>query len=247
VAPSRVGEIEEIRAAFLEATRALSERTRALRDSETRYRQLFDRSPAGIVLTTAGGRVVQCNDAFARILGYASRDAVLAANAQRFYADPGDRDRLLARLAADETAGNVELGFVRLDGRRIHVLMHVARVAGLAPAEFQAALIDISDHKQAEALRNVALLANAAAHEINNPLTVLAGDLELLRRETDGVPAVERRIARMRGALERIRAIVAGMGRITRLEIAERSSQAVPEMLDIQKSSAGAAPDRGDV
>mgnify|MGYP003536488912 CR=1 FL=1 len=37
--------------------------------------------------------------------------------------------------------------------------------------------------RRAETLRAVAKLANAAAHEINNPLAVIVGRLELLRRD----------------------------------------------------------------
>jgi CheY-like chemotaxis protein len=91
--------------------------------------------------------------------------------------------------------------------------------------------------RQAAELRAVMLLAAAAAHEINNPLTVVKGELQLLERalrDTD-----DGRAARIAGAIEaadRIAAIVARLRRITRIESTGLSAN-VPDMLDIARSS----------
>src|SRR6185503_11009695 len=53
------------------AEEALREREAQLRRSEERYRLLFERSFVGIFRTGRDGVVLDCNDAFARILGYA--------------------------------------------------------------------------------------------------------------------------------------------------------------------------------
>jgi nitrogen-specific signal transduction histidine kinase len=74
----------------------------------------------------------------------------------------------------------------------------------------------------------------AAAHEINNPLTVVSGEVQLLARASSGV--AESRIASMLEALERIRKVVARMSRINRLERADPVTS-LPEMLDLKKSS----------
>jgi len=84
--------------------------------------------------------------------------------------------------------------------------------------------------------RAVTALARAAAHEINNPLTVIVGSMELLqRRLTAGGPEL-RWIERAVDASQRIREIVARMTHITRVE-ASGSFPGVPAMLDIQRSS----------
>ena len=49
-----------------------------LRDSEQRYRLLFERNLAGVYRSTAGGRMLECNRAFAKMMGYASPAEVLA-------------------------------------------------------------------------------------------------------------------------------------------------------------------------
>lgn len=90
--------------------------------------------------------------------------------------------------------------------------------------------------REATALKSVAALANAAAHEINNPLTAIVGHLDLLgQRLPPGTPEAEW-ATRGRDAALRIAAIVARMRHITRLEPAD-SPEHLPPILDIQKSS----------
>jgi nitrogen fixation/metabolism regulation signal transduction histidine kinase len=91
--------------------------------------------------------------------------------------------------------------------------------------------------RAAEALRSVARLALAAAHEINNPLAAIHGYLELLGRELDEELARTRLLPAL-DAVERIRAIVARMGNITELRVSE-PQPTLPEMLDLGGSSPG--------
>jgi signal transduction histidine kinase len=80
----------------------------------------------------------------------------------------------------------------------------------------------------------VASLAAGAAHEINNPLAVVMGQAQLLAVEVVG-PG-RQRVAEMLEAVDRIRAIVARMRRLTRVELMD-SSPGLPPMLDINRSS----------
>jgi signal transduction histidine kinase len=86
----------------------------------------------------------------------------------------------------------------------------------------------------------VAQLANAAAHEINNPLTVVAGHLDIMKGQSSGNPSTVRRIEKATEAVDRIRAIVESMGRITRLERLD-SGPHLPPQLDLRRSAATAA------
>jgi nitrogen-specific signal transduction histidine kinase len=100
---------------------------------------------------------------------------------------------------------------------------------------------DITHRKQIEAalherdaLRYVASLAAAAAHEINNPLAVVVGHAQLLAEEVDA--AGRRRVEKILEAVRRIQGIVDQLKHINRLELMD-AALPVPEMLDLEKSS----------
>ncbi|MGH7730726.1 MAG: cache domain-containing protein, partial [Candidatus Eiseniibacteriota bacterium] len=78
-------ELKGVRRALGEAMALLQTRAAALQESEQRYRTMFERNPAGMTLTLADGRVVDCNEALAGILGFERRADVLAVNIAEFY------------------------------------------------------------------------------------------------------------------------------------------------------------------
>ena len=96
----------------------------------------------------------------------------MTANVGELYADPTARAQLLERVRREGAVVTAELQFRRRDGPLIWALTNVVRVAGQSRGDYEATLIDITEHKQAEELRSVTRLANTAAHEINNPLTI---------------------------------------------------------------------------
>ncbi|MGH7384673.1 MAG: PAS domain S-box protein [Candidatus Rokuibacteriota bacterium] len=237
----RLAALAGVSGALGEAMALLQTRTAELRESEQRYRTMFERNPAGMCLTLADGRIVACNEAFARILGFERTADVLAANVGEFYAQPKEREQLLERVKAEGAAVNVEVQFRRRDGRLIWVLVNVIRGSGPPRADFEATLIDITEQKTADELRSIARLANAAAHEINNPLTLVLGRLAILQDDPSLAPEARKRIAQIHAAAERIREIVVDMNHLTRVQLFEHTARGLPEMLDIRKS-AGTPP-----
>jgi two-component system, sensor histidine kinase len=233
-----LAELAGVSGALGEAMALMQTRTAELRESEQRYRTLFERNPAGMSLSLADGRIVDCNEAFARMLGFEGPADVLAANATDFYAQPKEREQLLERVKSEGAAVNVELQFRRRDGQLIWVLANVTRGSGPPRADFEATLIDITEQKAADELRSVARLANAAAHEINNPLTLVLGRVAMLRDDPGLGAEVRERLAQAHAAAERIREIVVDMNHLTRVQLFEHTGRGLPEMIDIRKSAA---------
>jgi PAS domain S-box-containing protein len=235
----RLSELAGVSGALGEAMALLQTRTAELQESEQRYRTMFERNPAGMCLTLADGRIVGCNEAFARILGFERPADVLEANVGEFYAQPKERDQLLDRVKAEGAAVNVDLQFRRRDGRLIWVLANVIRGSGPPRADFETTLIDITEQKAADELRSIARLANAAAHEINNPLTLILGRLAMLLEDPSLSPEARERIVQIHAAAERIREIVVDMNHLTRVQLFEHTGRGLPEMIDIRKSAGG--------
>ncbi|PYN34512.1 MAG: hypothetical protein DMD98_10345 [Candidatus Rokuibacteriota bacterium] len=93
-----------------------------------------------------------------------------------------------------------------------------------------------SARRDAAELRAVASLARGAAHEINNPLMIVAGGLAILAKRLTAGSEEAQWAERAKEGAERIREIVARMNEITEVRQAPEHGQ-LPPMLDIRKSS----------
>jgi PAS domain S-box-containing protein len=168
---------------------------------------------------------------------------------------PDDRERSAdeSRIArADGRDHELEYRVVTADGRVLWMLdlVRVVRHPDGRVRHLRGVMVDVTEGKQAEiakregeevrrqaaALASVAALANAAAHEINNPLAIIMGNLEVLARRTDIPSLVALRMDTMLEAGRRIATIVASMRRITRLENVPGQAD-LPAMLDLRRSS----------
>src|SRR6266568_6902753 len=68
------------------------------------YRLLFQRNLAGLCRSTTTGKILECNDAFARILGYESPEEAMTQPATMFYMEPEAREGMLAPCASPEAS-----------------------------------------------------------------------------------------------------------------------------------------------
>jgi PAS domain S-box-containing protein len=116
-----------------------------------RYRVLFERNVAGIILTNADGRIMDCNEPCARIFGFNSRDELLAHSAWDFYFDRLDREALIERLRRRRNYPAEEVCLRGRNGVPVWVLATrtVASFTQGQPELLQGTLIDITAQKKA--------------------------------------------------------------------------------------------------
>lgn len=67
---------------------------------------LFDRNLGGMFRLADDARVLDCNPASARILGYGSVEEVQAHSSIEFFADPADAPRLIERIRQERFLAN---------------------------------------------------------------------------------------------------------------------------------------------
>jgi len=124
-----------------------------------RYRVLFGENVAGISLTTPEGLIVDCNEACARILGFDSKEAMLAqSDAWDFYFNRAEREILIDRLRTQGISSAEEVCVRARGGVPIWVMARrtVASYVDDVPELLQGTFIDITAQKKAEArLRDV--------------------------------------------------------------------------------------------
>ncbi|MBV9496011.1 MAG: EAL domain-containing protein [Acidobacteria bacterium] len=139
--------VGEIFIGALERMRAL----RALRASELRHRLLFERNLAGVYNSAPDGRILDCNNALARMLGFDSREELMQYNARDLYVDPEERDRFSEIVRERRSVANLEAQMRGKDGRGVWLLESVHVVTGADGTEsFEGTVIDITDRKLAE-------------------------------------------------------------------------------------------------
>ena len=125
---------------------------RAIRESEKRYRLLFERNLAGVFRTTLAGRFVECNQATACMFGYDSPEEVMAIPVADLYATDSDREAFLTKLKSEKSVTNQEMKFRRKNGESAWAVLNVSLVdddAGIASI-VEGTLVDITERKVAE-------------------------------------------------------------------------------------------------
>lgn len=151
-----------------------------------RYRVLFDRNVAGIILTKVDGRIVDCNEPYARILGFDSSHEVLAHSVWDFYFHRAERTAFIDRLRSEGYCPAEEVCLRGRDGVPVWVLATCA-VAGVThgqPDLLLGTVIDITTWKttQAASLCNIKDTKVAARHE-SSEITNLSHRLAILLQQ----------------------------------------------------------------
>jgi PAS domain S-box-containing protein len=127
----------------------------ALRDSEERYRQLFESALEGIYESSPQGGFNRVNPAMADIFGFASAQEMtdLPAEAvQALYVEPQRRREFYARIGASGTLQDFESQVRRKDGRVIWIAENarVVRDSRGTATHYQGFITDITARKKAE-------------------------------------------------------------------------------------------------
>ena len=127
----------------------------ALRESEEKYRDIFNNTPNGIFRSTFGGRLVEANPSMARMLGFDSREELLAAMgnlATDLYPRPEGRQDLLDALLESPRGVSREVEFRRKDGERLFAIINASLQfnGNGEPLFLVGTLEDITERKRAE-------------------------------------------------------------------------------------------------
>jgi two-component system cell cycle sensor histidine kinase/response regulator CckA len=160
-----------------------------LRESEKRYRQLFEEALTGNYVATVDGRLVACNPAFARIFGYASVEEAMGIDLRGLYPDPGRREVLLEKLRREKKIEHYPLDVRSPAGRALNLILNAAGIFDDRGelVELRGYILDDTERKNlreqlshSQKMEAVGRLAGGLAHDFNNLLTVVLGYSQVL-------------------------------------------------------------------
>lgn len=184
----------------------ITERKRAeaaLRESEARYREVFENAIDGIYRAAPDGRFIAVNPALARMLGFATPEELMDHDARTggapLYVKPGRRGEFRALLKDGRFVTGFESEVRRKDGERIWISENVRAItdADGAVRYYEGFVSDITPRRRLEAelmraskLEAVGILAGGIAHDFNNILTVVLGNITLAEQDTEAQASV---------------------------------------------------------
>ncbi|MFO7602117.1 MAG: response regulator [Candidatus Desulfacyla sp.] len=204
----------------IESIRDITERKayeEALRQSEERYRSLFDHAKSAIVLTTRGGDLVDANTYALNLFG-CTKEEMLGMNFQQFYVDPDDGHRFRKEMEENGSLQEFSTRLRRSDGLEMDCRMDVVNRYGEMGnvIGYQGIIRDVTESnrlqmqlQEARKTEAIATLAGGIAHQFNNALTPIIGNLDLLEMEYG-------QDDKMMKALKHMKASSRRMARLTR-------------------------------
>jgi diguanylate cyclase (GGDEF)-like protein/PAS domain S-box-containing protein len=172
----------------------------ALRDSEARFRALFDNVVDGVYQVTPAGEIVSMNPALVRMLGYDDAKELGRQSVAHLFVEPKERERLVAELKTYGRVRNFEYRLRRRDGREI-VAVENSRVVSDAHGRelyYEGTVTDITQRKAAErALFNEKERAQVTLQSIGDAVVTTdeVGNIEYLNPIAEQLTGWERRDA----------------------------------------------------
>ena len=191
---------------------------------------LADEVPVGVILCDAHGLVVYANPQLGVTTGRATRELKGAGLARAIHAD--DLPRVAEKWRAFIEAGAPDLRdsyrVVRRSGeeRTVSVVVRCVRERDGAVAGFVAIVEDVTDAlraaddaRKSQRLEAIGQLAGGLAHEFNNLLTIIRGNLAFARAGVVPGSAVHEDLAEVDRAAERAAALVRQLLAVARRQI----------------------------
>jgi two-component system cell cycle sensor histidine kinase/response regulator CckA len=178
------GANEALQAEIAERKRA----EEALRESEEKYRTLFEQSIDAIYITTREGKFVDFNQSTLALFGY-TREEMIELDVPRTYVNPVDRSRFQQEIEQKGFVKDYEVKLRKKDGTEMDCLLTstVQRAGDGRILGYQGIVRDLTERKrleeqmrQQDRMAALGQLAGGIAHDFNNILTAIILYAEML-------------------------------------------------------------------
>ncbi len=153
-----LAQLEECKQGIVELERSqaeLRETIAVLRETEEKYRTIFEEAMEGIFQTSVNGRFINANPSLARIHGYDSPQELMEAITDlphQLYVHPEDRARLIAKMEEQGWVRDFEAQMYAKDGSVQWISMNIRAVRDSENniRYYEGTMLDITERKKTE-------------------------------------------------------------------------------------------------
>ncbi|NER47686.1 MAG: PAS domain S-box protein [Symploca sp. SIO1A3] len=173
---------------------------KALRESEERFRAIFEQAAVGIVLSSLSGHILRANRGFCDLLGYSELELLGQTWEEITHPDDIvlDQEYWNQALAGRINTDSLEKRYIRRDGQVQwgHLTISLVHNSEGVAQYFISVVEDVQESKQAEtqlkaSLKEKELLLKEIHHRVKNNLLVVSSLLELQTDSTEDLEIIK--------------------------------------------------------
>jgi PAS domain S-box-containing protein len=204
--------------------------------SEGKYRQMFEEGLTGNYISTADGKILDCNLAYAQMFGFSSVKEVLEHSIRELYHSPEYFQTFLRQIRDYKKLDYIETRMRRSNGETVYVIEKALGIFDGSGTliEIRGCLFDNTERKileqrivQLQKMESLGTIAGGIAHDFNNILGIILAYASTLEHEPDGAKNIPRALRGINKAIER------GAGLSRQILTFARKSEPTLEPVDI--------------
>lgn len=188
----------------------------ALETSETKFKELFENANDGIAVMNMNGIIIGINNRFLEITGF-DRDSLIGTNIKILEVG-GDKEENIIRRERVLKGEPVifEMEHFRKDGEKIELEVSSKAINIDGEVYIQSFYRDITEKKrlqaqlfQAQKMESIGILAGSIAHDFDNIITSITGNIEMLKNNINLDKWVRQRVSLIENSTQRAKNLIA--------------------------------------